>query len=139
MYNRKVGITIVSSNTDLASILLKAALSTELSVFVTTIRSIEQLDTGNTDILICDTTNDIWRELPPGIRPLIVLCLNQQQWSSLAASTEKEADDIWLKPFDSRMIIFQLQKLLQGLLLKRQQDTCQNYLNTVIDLIPDLI
>ena len=139
MYNRKVGITIVSSNTDLASILLKAALSTELSVFVTTIRSIEQLDTGNTHILICDTTNDIWRELPSGIRPLIVLCLNQQQWSTLAASTAEETADIWLKPYDSRMIIFQLQKLLQGLLLKRQQDTCQNYLNTVIDLIPDLI
>lgn len=139
MYNRKVGITIVSSNTDLENILLTAASATELSIFVTTMPSLEKLDAGNTDVLICDTTNDILRELPQGIRPLIVLCLNQQQWSSLPAAAEKEIADIWLKPFDNHMVAFQFQKLLQNILMSRRQDLCQNYLDTVINLIPDLI
>ncbi len=140
MYNRKIKIVILSKDTSLENILLKAAWPDELFISFITTPTIDQIDVKTIDILIYDGLDSISKAaLKANSKLLTVLCVNQLQLSALTASLKNNLEDIWLNPFDSNLIQFQFQRLVERLILKRKYDLGQNCLNVLINNVPDLI
>ena len=140
MYNRRIYIAIVSKTSHLENILSKANGSEEFLLSFKTVHALSQIDTNNIDILINDIFEGSLDTIQECTKSLLnVLCVNQLQLSTLTKSIEKRIEDIWLKPFDAKMIQFRFQKLIQQVILKRKQRLGEIYLDTIINNVPDLI
>lgn len=140
MHNRKIEISILSRTAHLESLLLKTNVSDEFLLSFKTIHSVTQININSIDILIDDFFEGSLDTIQKGNNnSLIILCLNPQQLNALTTSIEKEIEDIWLKPFEAKLIQFQFQKLIQHVILKRQHRLNQICLDTLINNVPDLI
>lgn len=49
------------------------------------------------------------------------------------------ADDIWFSPLSESEILFRMEKIVDGVKLKKDRDLAENYLNTLINSIPDMV
>lgn len=140
MYKRRIDIAIVSTTTHLENILIKANNADGLFLSFTTIPAFAQIDTNNIDILIYDGFNGSLDTVPEFNDNLsIILCESQLQLTTLSKSIEKKLEGIWLKPLDTKLILFQFQKLIQQVILKRKYRLSQICLDTLINNVPDLI
>lgn len=140
MYNRKINIAILSETAYLENMLLKANISNEFLLSFKTINPSAQIDANNIDILIDDSYNsflDTIQTLNNNL--LIILCVNTLQLAAITKAVEDKVEDIWLKPFETKMIQFQFQKLIRHVILKRKYRLSQIYLDTLINNLPDLI
>lgn len=58
--------------------------------------------------------------------------------------TDKDAlfnlvDDIWFSPLSEIEILFRIEKIIDGVKLKKDKNLAENYLNTLINSIPDMV
>ena len=140
MHRRTIDIIIASQTTDLA--LMLATVPTPEG-FQLSFHSTDRLDACNfqsCDILIqdCETpAPDMLRKSFP--RAAFVSCLDSVQLSQLQPAAREDLADIWLKPFNTELIRFQLAKLIHHLILERKFSLNQTYLDTLINSVPDLI
>lgn len=70
---------------------------------------------------------------------VLVLCADSDLLSTLHQEDYGLLADVWIKPFTADFVAFQWQKLLSVQKLKKDYQLNQNYLNTAINSIPDLI
>lgn len=49
------------------------------------------------------------------------------------------ADDIWFSPLSENEILFRMEKIVDGVKLKKDKNLAENYLNTLINSIPDMV
>ncbi|MBP2637423.1 MAG: pdeB [Firmicutes bacterium] len=140
MYNRRIDIVIISTSLQLENILAKAYESDESFLSFTTVEQISKLDQYNMDILIDDTFAGSMASVKSGdISTAVVLCITKQQVALLTKSVENQLADIWLKPFDPKLIQFQFRKLIGEVMLKRKYRLSQIYMDALINNMPDLI
>lgn len=138
MYSKKIKIAIVSENTDLENRLAQAMIPAETDVSFVTLPAAATLGNVRPDVLILDTADDdfaITTQFETSIR--LVRCATPEQ-AALAARDER-LEDIWFKPFNDALLQFQFGKLLARLLQAREYELNQNYLDTMINTVPDLI
>ncbi|MDD4600862.1 hypothetical protein SDC9_22894 [bioreactor metagenome] len=139
MYNRKINIAILSETAYLENILLKVDVPNEFSLSFKTIHPSAQMSENNIDILIDNSCDGFENTIQTYNNSLIILCTNTLQIAAITKTVEAKIEDIWLKPFDTKMIQFQFQKLLQQVILNRKYRMNQIYLDTLINNVPDLI
>ena len=48
-------------------------------------------------------------------------------------------DDIWFSPISKQEILFRMEKIIDGIKLKKEKLLAQNYLDTLINSIPDMV
>lgn len=48
-------------------------------------------------------------------------------------------DDIWFSPISEQEILFRMEKIIDGIKLKKEKLLAQNYLDTLINSIPDMV
>jgi cyclic di-GMP phosphodiesterase Gmr len=139
MYNRKINIAILSETAYLEDILLKVNVSDEFSLSFKTINPSAQIDSNNIDILIDDSSDDFLNTIQTLNNNLLILCVNKLQLAAVTKTVEDKVADIWLKPFETKMIQFQFQKLVRHVILKRKYRLSQICLDTLMNNVPDLI
>lgn len=49
------------------------------------------------------------------------------------------ADDIWFSSLSENEILFRMEKIVDGVKLKKDKNLAENYLNTLINSIPDMV
>jgi cyclic di-GMP phosphodiesterase Gmr len=140
MYKRTIDIVIISPNSQLENILADAYKTGECFLAFKTVGQVSELNRYNMDILIDDTADGAWDNGKSGnTSAAVVRCATKQQLDLLIKPDENQLADIWLKPFEAKLIQFQFQKLIKQILLTRKYRLGQIYLDTLINNMPDLI
>ena len=140
MFSRKVNVVSVSASAQLPVILAGASAPGDLLVSFSSADSLRKIDPLACDLLIYDLAQPA-AELLPELFPqaLLVLCQDAAELPTLTETAREALADIWLKPFDGELIRFRFRKLLDQLILNRKYVLGRNYLDTMINSVPDLI
>jgi PAS domain S-box-containing protein len=140
MFSRKVNVVIVSASAQLSATLAAAPTPGDLQVSFSSTDRLTQIDPRACDLLIYDldqpAAETLFRLVP---QALLVLCLDGAELARLTEPARETLADIWLKPFDGELIRFRFRKLLDQLILNRKYALGKNYLDTMINSVPDLI
>lgn len=84
-----------------------------------------------------DEVRQIWQIKKPGA--LLVLCITAEKMDELSSEILKVVDDIWIVPLREELIGFYFTKLLKQQKLVKDYSLYRNYLETIINSIPDLV
>ena len=140
MHRRTIDIVIVSQTSDLTSMLASVPTPEGYMISFSSTDRLDAIDAPSCDILIHDCATpalDMLRKSFP--HAALVFCLDAAQLAQLPSSSRSAPADVWLKPFTAELIRFQLQKLIDHLILERKFSLNQTYLDTLINSVPDLI
>ncbi|NMC31400.1 MAG: diguanylate cyclase [Veillonellaceae bacterium] len=140
MFSRKVNVVIASASAQLSAILTAAPTTGDLQVSISSTDRLTQIDPRACDLLIHDlgqpAAETLSRLFP---QALLVLCLEGTELDQLTEPARQTLADIWPKPFEPELIRFRFRKLLNQLILSRKYALGKNYLDTMINSVPDLI
>lgn len=140
MHRRTIDIVIAGQAEQLASILSEVHAPEGYRFTFSTIISPDPKKLPDCDIFILNHDNPSPLDVPSQDRqPLLVLCLDIACFSQLPESMRERLADFWPQPFSAEMIRFRFQKLVGQLIEERKFRLNQNYLDTLIDSVPDLI
>ena len=140
MFSRKVNVVIASACAQLSAILTAAPTTDDLQMSISSTDRLTQIDPYACDLLIHDlgqpAAESLSRLFP---QTLLVLCLEGTELAQLTEPARQTLADIWPKPCEPELIRFRFRKLLNQLILSRKYALGKNYLDTMINSVPDLI
>lgn len=142
MYHYNLIITLCSNDTLLETETRKIAPLERFEHSVIVCRDWTPSALAEADIIILDlpalpALNDI-RQLCRA-DALIALCADQEHLVSLQPAALQFLDALWVKPFTTAYIAFNLHQLLLKIKLIKDRNLYLTYLDTAIDSIPDLV
>ena len=140
MHRRNIDIVIASQSGDLAAILAPVPMPEGFTLSLSVTASLDLEELPVCDLLIHDLGAPATALIEKcSAHASLVLCLDATDPSLFADSTRQSLADIWVKPFSAELIRFRCQKLIQQLIRDRQYFLSQQYLDTMINSVPDLI
>lgn len=142
MYCCHLNIDIVSQESFLESAVKKAAVPQRFSVSVRTSAQIDRESLDQCDLLILDGLRGydgyrIQKELKEDAK--LVLCGEPDCLADLQKELELRYEDVWIKPYGEAFVIARMEHLLNKIKIEKDLWITQNYLDTAMDSIPDLV
>jgi diguanylate cyclase (GGDEF)-like protein/PAS domain S-box-containing protein len=143
MYHRLLKILIISKEDDLKNLLEKVSLPEQFSVQMTCRLDINDQDIKTCSIIIFDSFNNN----PDFIKKIFALkneeavlvgCFSEHNLNILS-EVYVFLDQVWIKPFAKEKVIGSFQKIFKRIKASEDAVLTEQYLDTLIDSLPDLI
>jgi len=143
MYKCTLNIAIYSNDDSIFNILTTIHPLDKFEHIIKKYDKITEAKLENKDIIIFDipfTPSDIndWHTRKKA-DALLIVCADSTSMKSLTSEEFNIIDDIWAKPFRDNLISFYFKKLQNQIKQTKDFKLTQNYLDTTIDSLPDLI
>lgn len=142
MYYSNLNIHIVSQESFLESAVKKAAVPQRFTITVRTFSKLTPESLKQYDLLILDGITGIQEdEIKKGLKEdaKVILYGNGEELANLQKKLGQQYEDLWIKPCQWDFITVRLEHLLNKIKLEKDLWITQNYLDTAMDSIPDLI
>lgn len=98
-------------------------------------------EVARADILLLDLGEEspvvVRRRMKPGA--VLIACAPLEAIGALADEEVDAADTWWKRPLDYRLCAVRLRKVLESIKFRKDSWLTQNYLNTAMDSVPDMI
>lgn len=97
---------------------------------------------GGADIaVVCPPFRQSLRELRSLCKPgaILIPCMDAERLAALGEAELEAVDDVWLFPLTPALLAFGLRRHLAALKERKDRRLAENYLDTTIDSIPDLV
>ncbi|MEG1609860.1 MAG: diguanylate cyclase, partial [Bilophila sp.] len=142
MYTCTLTILVFSTDLMLESVLSSIVPAEQFSHTVQRFSTFSQKLAATGDIVIIDTPTELSLfELRSCCKKdaVLVFCTERAQEALLHSTDYQQLDDVWFKPYTKDFIAFRCKAIFSLLKIKKDRDLFQNYLDTTIDSLPDMI
>ncbi|MEG2140108.1 MAG: diguanylate cyclase [Bilophila sp.] len=142
MYTCTLTILVFSTDLTLESVLSSIVPAEQFSHTVQRFSTFSQKLAATGDIVIIDTPTELSLfELRSCCKKdaVLVFCTERAQEALLHSTDYQQLDDVWFKPYTEDFIAFRCKAIFSLLKTKKDRDLFQNYLDTTIDSLPDMI
>lgn len=140
MYNYKLQILILSGDNFIYDIISKSELPKGFDREII-VKTAADTSVQTADIIICDLEgNDVIKALADAKQGAsVILSAGSDCVQQLDAKDYDCLTDIWTKPYDENFATFKIKQLFTNLKTVKDRNLLQNYLDTIINSIPNLI
>lgn len=135
-------IVIVSRDSNLEELVRGISSTEHANQTISTCLPDKQEDFCDADILFLELP---WTDSPSVLRgrlarsAMIVACGDSEQIAAAADEDLAAADEIWVKPYNSRLARIRFQKLLEQMEVQKNARINQIFFNTLIECMPDMV
>lgn len=70
---------------------------------------------------------------------LLILCVTYEQWQNLSSEVYEVIDDIWILPWSIDFLKLRIKQIFHQIKERKDKDLHEQYLNTLIDSMPDMV
>ncbi|MBT9779885.1 diguanylate cyclase [Clostridium sp. MCC353] len=134
MYRYLFNIVILSETKVLGELLSQVPPPEGVDCVFSTIGSADRIETVKADLIILDSPFSQYE-----CDGKVIICLETEEMESFAAKRWESIFDIWLKPFNEKLIALRFRHILEHWKLEKTHRFSEQCMDTLLECIPDMV